>query len=146
MNNYKFTKENNPRSFIQAYTSLQDAQAFADSYSGGGWTIEDLGAIDMIAKERESHVFSIEFLRKFTIDFSFAIKTVEVNEGQGNRKPTKQERKSLFEALKDMEYYARLGDAENVRDLLNEATTGAVLTQAIKDEYLQILDNYINSI
>lgn len=45
MNNYKFTKEGNPRSFIQEYANDTEAQAFADSYDGGGWNWENLGAV-----------------------------------------------------------------------------------------------------
>lgn len=45
MNNYKFTKESDPRTIEGEYANDVAAQAFADSYDGGGWSFENLGAV-----------------------------------------------------------------------------------------------------
>lgn len=68
MNNYKFTKPNNPRSFIQQYANDTDAQTFADSYDGGGWNVENLGPVPQKSAS-ELLASDIEFLKGLMADF-----------------------------------------------------------------------------
>lgn len=69
MNRYKFTKPNNPRSLTKEYATLEEAQAFASSYDGGGWNIKDLAIPSKTPEEKlqADKAFLLNLLDEFVI-------------------------------------------------------------------------------
>ena len=95
MNNYKFTKPNNPRSFIQEYQTLEEAQAFADSYDGGGWNVQDLGAVPQKTAE-EVYKSDIQFCKELFDNFNL------LNRQQSQTAEEIQELQNAFSPIKTL--------------------------------------------
>ena len=66
MNSYKFTK--NSRVLIKEYATLTEAQNFADIYDGGGWNVENLGAVAQKTPEQLLQD-DVDFLKDLMANF-----------------------------------------------------------------------------
>jgi len=135
MNNYKFTKPNTARSFIKKYASLQDAQSFADSYDGGGWNIEDLGAVPLKSDE-ELYNSDVSFCKGLIDNFNLL-----------NRKQpqTPEEMAELQAAFENIAVLANVGAVNYVRASIAALVTpiGGVYTAERQAADLASIDTYL---
>jgi hypothetical protein len=135
MNQYKFTKPNISRSFKKEYATLEEAQAFADSYDGGGWNIEDLGAVPQKSPE-ELYKSDRAFLKQLFDNFNIKNRS---------QQQTPAEMVELQQAFGNIALLADAGSINFVRGSIAALTPpiGGVYTAERQAEDLADIDNYL---
>jgi len=135
MNNYKFTKQNNPRSFIQEYANDTDAHSFADMYEGGGWMVENLGPVPQKSASEQLQS-DIEFLRDLMLNFVIENRNANVNASESIQ---------LLTAFNSIKQLSEVGAVPEVRTSIAAIVTpiGRVYTAARQADDLAKIDAYI---
>jgi hypothetical protein len=154
MNQYKFTKPNISRSFKKEYATLEEAQAFADSYDGGGWNIEDLGEVPKPStseKLRMNKAFGVLLEDAFledNMEFMIYDPTSEKANDEGYRHINPYESMALGTKFKNVSFLLSKGDIKSVKEIFDQnlIATDTIFTQERKDKYTQMITDYLNSL
>lgn len=152
MNSYKFTKNGNNRSFMQEYENDMDAQNFADNYDGGGWYWEKLGTIPQISSIERVRLDK-DFGKLLNETFLADNKSFMVQDPlapNGERHINTDESLALLQKFQVVNGLLKEGDIISVLKFLNqppyEIATDSIYTEARKQKYIQMVQEYLNSI
>jgi hypothetical protein len=132
---YKISKNN--WSTLQNFNSLQEANDWALLKLGSDFTVEvsteQLPVLSPVDKLKADLAFGEYLINKFLIENREIIPAVTV-----------QQSLLLSQKFEGIEKLARLGDMKSVLYLITDLMIDDVFTQDRKDEYINILNNYLN--
>tara|TARA_R100001460_G_scaffold2409_1_gene7859 strand:- start:365 stop:766 length:402 start_codon:yes stop_codon:yes gene_type:complete len=131
MNYYKIYKDN--WSCIKEYATIEEAQSFADTL-GDGYNVEYVGAVVPISTE-ERLGMDMDFGRELINKFVYDNRVMEI---------TTEQSEAVLVKFRDILAFAQTGAITSIHSYLPLIPIDDVFTQERKDEYIVMINDYLN--